>query len=781
MKTSYALLCLVLAVPLYSQQVVINEIMSLNEDVIEDADGMNSDWIELYNPGNEVISLLGYHLSDDDDEPDKWTFPAVEMAPESHLIVFASGKNKETTSELHTNFKIKSSGEPLLLSDANGTLLDLIPSVDLKIDISYGRFPDGSNQFLFFDNPTPKETNKESNYIVSSHESGFYKEPFYLNLQTPNNEHVIRYTLDGTTPTSDSPIFWEPLLIGQLQKIDEGFFSIPTTPLDRPVGYIWKAPTVPISKASIINYQSFQDDEPIGQVQARIFFVDEQVADLYTFPVVSIISDSVNLFGGEKGILVPGKTFEEKGWVNNDPRGNYSLRGPETERPFHFHYFEPNGELAVEIEGGIRIHGSYTRRFPQKSFKTYFRSEYGQNKIEYPMFESSPIEEFKRLHFKSSDFLRTVFRDYFLQNLVENTAIDRQESKFVNLFINGEYWGIYTMQERQDKFYFEYKFDIEEESIIVDACGENDDDQVEPLYEELIEFVEETNWKSCGSFEALAERIEVDNFIDYMITQIFIANLDWPGNNYKMWRSKTPGSKWRWLLYDLDNTYGAGLAQPEYNSILHATSPNSAHWSNPECSTMIFRTVLKNQQFRRRFLDRFSEMLNTTFSTTNLLDRIESTRLELLPEIQAHIDRWNYPENTTAWQDEIEVMKRFSEKRPCLVRTFILDYFRVGINDFGFDDNCKHVPTDTLLASELNLYPNPSSGSFFLEFLPSDFCLKNELEVYNLNGVLIKKSTYVQVAFDKISFDLSDLNTGFYIVRFPIKDGGFNRKVTVFR
>ena len=776
------LLCLFLPLLLCSQSIVINEFSSNNEDGIEDRDGDNSDWIEIYNPGENAVNLLGFTLSDNEDELDKWSFPDINLNAKDFLLVFASGKETINQNELHTNFKIKSSGERLILADDLGVIMDQIPSISLSEDVSYGRFPNGSAAFFFFDLPTPNASNQQSTQIISSHQSGFYTQPFLLELQSPSSQEVIHYTVDGSDPTSESPVYESPILIDFASKINEGVSYVPTTPLDLMQYYTWQPPMDSVYKIKVIKYLNFENGEPVGSIQAKTFLVDPQAFDRYSFPIVSLILDQDHLVGFENGIYVPGKDFESFGWDNGEPIGNYTNRGAETERPLHLHYLDPDGQPGLDLAAGLRIHGSYTRRYPQKSLKIYFRQEYGKNKIEYPLFGEDSIDEFKRLSLKSSDLLRTLFRDYFLQKNQEGTQIDGQKSAFVIVFINGEYWGLFTLQERQDRFYAKFNHDVEEDDVIITtACGLNDEELSEPLHQDLMDFVRETDWSTRESFNELDQVIDVDNFIDYMILQLFIASTDWPGNNYKMWRSVEQGSKWRWLLFDLDNTFGIGSAKSDFNSILHTTQVNSTHWSNLDCSTLLFRTVITNQDFQNRFLERFAERLNTNFSTENLLTQIEEIRWQLLPEIHEHIDRWRYPTNIESWENEIEKLRKFAEKRPCLIRSMILDFFKLAESDFQFNDNCSFDSKDALLAASIKIFPNPTTGNVLLEFDPTKHQLNGPMEVYLTDGRLIKQIPFSVLAIDQISFDLSDLPNGIYILRFPTLRGQLSRKLTILK
>ncbi|MFC1502600.1 lamin tail domain-containing protein, partial [bacterium] len=169
---------------LWGQNIVINEILASNQTGITDKDGDTSDWIELYNPSKESINLAGYTLTDKSDNPDKWTFPAVVMESEAYLLVWASGKDRVDSSELHTNFRLSASGEYAGVYDPGGELVDGFTFGSQRADVSYGRFPDGSDYFTTFQNPTPESANQEELTLSFSHSEGIYQNDIAVELQT---------------------------------------------------------------------------------------------------------------------------------------------------------------------------------------------------------------------------------------------------------------------------------------------------------------------------------------------------------------------------------------------------------------------------------------------------------------------------------------------------------------------------------------------------------------------------------------------------------------------
>ena len=207
----------------WGQELVINEFLSANESGLVDEDGDFEDWIEIYNAGAQSVNLLDYGLSDDEDEPFKWTFPSLSLEPGDFLIVFASDKDRKG-SELHANFKIKASGETLTLTNNQGNRLDLLPETSLEDDQSFGHQPDGSGDLFFFSEPTPGASNTSDGVPSQlepptfSLEPGFYSESITLEFNH-TSDVILRYTTDGSEPTEDSPIYNAGLLQSETKPI----------------------------------------------------------------------------------------------------------------------------------------------------------------------------------------------------------------------------------------------------------------------------------------------------------------------------------------------------------------------------------------------------------------------------------------------------------------------------------------------------------------------------------------------------------------------------------
>jgi len=188
-----------------SAAIVISEFMAANDTVLLDEDGDAEDWIELHNNGSTAVNLNNWHLTDDDGDLSAWTFPSTTLQADEYLVIFASGKDRAVgNSELHTNFKLKASGEYLALVLPGGVSVvsEYAPEYPQQYDdISYG----GDSYFPF---PTPGAENGDG---VSSLEGelefdlahGFFDSPQTLTLTSNLPNGTIRYTLDASTPPND--------------------------------------------------------------------------------------------------------------------------------------------------------------------------------------------------------------------------------------------------------------------------------------------------------------------------------------------------------------------------------------------------------------------------------------------------------------------------------------------------------------------------------------------------------------------------------------------------
>lgn len=756
-----------------AQNITINEVMGSNSSVIADEDGDFPDWIELFNPAFHSINLSGYALSDEAWNPYKWTFPDTVIEAQSFIIIFASGKDRTVPGhELHTNFRINKSLDIVMLTDSFGTVLDNVLIEDLPTDISYGQYPDGSGEWFYYSEPTPGFSNGNEFYSeilqkpVFSHNGGYYDYEFNLGIFSADPEAIIIYTLDGSEPDINnidgttyiykktypqnpgSPFgdtlvgsfityfYNDDVLISDISHLPDSITQIGTAFYENPVYF----PESPVEKGIIVRTAAFKEGAMQSEINSATFFVGQNnETDL---PVISISISEDNLFDYYDGIYVPGVEFDQ--WRLSNPflpaqgnrPANYHRRGEEWEFPAHLEIFETSGTRPDHAQNvGLRIHGGFTRAYPCKSLRIYFRSRYGQSELNYPIFRDTTYNNYKRLILRNSgnDWRSTMMRDGLMHSIVKHLNIETSEYRPAILFINGEYWGIHNIRERYDKHYLNRVFGVNPENIDFLYDNQNVKYGDNENYQNLLSFIGNNDLEIHENYDYVQTRMDIENFIDYQISNIFFNNTDWPRTNIDYWRLRTQydslseyghDGRWRWMLYDTD--FGFGLFDGSYlhNTLEYASQWSGFSWQNPLWSTFLLRNLFLNQNFVNKFVTRFADLLNSSFRSQHVIALIEELSAKIEPEMESHIHRWSYPSDMNEWHDNLDVLQEFAQNRPYHQLEHIKEKFEninqeftitldvsdnshgyIRINTIEIHENTPGIPQDTY----------PWQGIYFME------------------------------------------------------------------
>jgi len=760
-----------------SQGFVINEMMSANATTITDEDGDYSDWIELYNGTNDTINLAGYTLSDKLSQPAKWTFTDYSFYPGAYLVVFASGKDRHTL-PFHTNFSIKDEGEDVLLSNPQGEIISHYNPVPLTDDNSYGYRTDGDTSVLvFFLGATPGNTNNNqpllnlTDSLIFSQPQGFYTQEFELTISHTLPWTTMHYTLDGSDPTPQSPVYTAPILIQNRQNEPNGISMIPTNPLDTPFQWdVWKAPQGNVFKANVLKVRSFNDTVASSEIETQSYFVHPDIFSKYpNFSVASLITDTANLFNYYTGIYVPGYYHDiDTSWALWYGTGNYHQRGDEWERPGNLSFFETDGTLAFQQNVGIRINGGGSRVFPQKALRIYAKDTYGQSYISYKLFPDKEVNKYKRfiLSNNGQDFFNSTINDVLSYYIIKDLNLEVQSYRPSVLFINGEYWGVHSIRDRLDKYYLEYTRNIDPDNVDVIENYKEIQEGDTMQYTAMLDYVKNHDITQQSVFDSISSMINIDKYIDYNICKQYLATGDWPGNNVTCWKERPSGHKWCWMVYD--NNFA--FLNYDENTIEISTAVSGPPWPNPDWSTFLLRTLLQNDTFRQKYLQRFEYHLLNTFSTNRVLHYIDSLSALVSPVLPEHIARWNYPQDINYYQWNIDRMRLFANERPCKMRQFIMSYFNITDTTYaaGLCDNAgiTEPPINTThvyaIGNEINIdLPAEISGNLF---------------IYNVMGQ--------QVGFEKIGGKMHyhyhiDGTKGCYIVRLISNNNAYSWKVVL--
>ena len=639
---------------------IISEVMLYNDSYAEDEDETHHDWIEIQNRSAQTLDLSGYGLSDNAANPAKWRFPPeTTIDPGEHKIIMASGTLERDADAkkkyLHVNYQLSNAkGELLTLWDARDQLLDRMVIPTQHRSASYGRGQDG--RLGYFQEPTPAAANAAlyRGYAAPaslSLQSGFYDGAQTISLALTDDAAggVIHYTLDGSEPSANDAAYQSP---------------------------------ISIEKTGVLRARVFptRDDLLPSEIATGSYIIDNP--HNAALSIVSIAGNPKDFFDATEGIYAKGSnasdTFPYKG-------ANFWKR--DWEKPTHVDIFSPDGTHQIGQDLAIRIFGAYSRGMDQKGFALIARSTYGDDRIHYPVFEDRPYESYKSLVLRASaqDAIVTKLHDIVATSLAGETGnLEVQAYRQAVVYLNGDYFGIYNIREKITR------------NWIADHYGLKDPENVDVLfangrvlhgdskaYDELTAFCEENDLAAQENYEKVKTMMDVDNYIDYLIAEMYVMNTDTGNIKWFRERSDDPDrSKFRWIYYDF--CWG----------FIYAKRDPLAYWTNPEghgvgkgFSTLLPRSLFQNQEFRDRFLTRSAELLNTVYEPAHVLARVEECEARIIDEIPRDTERWPFPldddrtahsspENSAKiWKSNVRHMKEFAQTRKGYMITHIANFY----------------------------------------------------------------------------------------------------------
>jgi CotH kinase protein/Lamin Tail Domain/Chitobiase/beta-hexosaminidase C-terminal domain/Secretion system C-terminal sorting domain len=635
-RAKIIIILLLMSVLINAQSIIINELMSSNYSFLADEDGDYPDWIEIYNPNDTSINLFNYSLADNNESLTEWYFPSTILSPKSYLLIFASGKNR-INNYFHTDFKLKSSGEKIWLRDSFGYVLDSVVAISIPTDYSVGRNPEDFFNWQFFEDPTPGTQNSEKGYSAFAREpefslkSGFYPSSIKLNFFSTDEQSKIYYTSDGSTPNQNSIIFTKEITI---------------------------------DSTSVIKAICIRDDLLPSPIVTNTFFINENS----TLPVISISTDPKNLWDDEIGIYTDGTNGIIK-FGSTEPK-NYNQPW---ERPAFLELFEANGVSELSAGIGIKIHGAWSRQFPQKSFEIFAEPHYGSKSIDYKLFPNRNFDKYDAFLLRNSgqDNQSTLIRDATMQSLVENIDIETQAYRPALVYLNGTFWGIYNIRERVNKHYFAQHKGVDPDAIDVLKFDHNVVKGSSAHYDKMYTYIKINDISIDTNYSYIKTQMDIKNYITYMLAEMFYVNFDWYPNNMKYWRPQTLDGKWRWVLKDTDYGFGLGSYELQVIGDMFTLVTDTTRYPS-----VVFNGLLENSNFRKDFINKFADYSNTIFHSDNVVARIKEFKEKIDPEMPKHIAKWagNYNE----WNENISVMNDFSKNRIPHMQKHFIDKFNLN-------------------------------------------------------------------------------------------------------
>lgn len=575
----------------------------------------------------------------------------------------------ETPRPLHTNFQLDAGGEELVLTRPDGSIADRLPFGRQRADVSFGRSSVDDEALLYFGTPTPGSANTTpgSSEILDPPEfslpGGFFDSPQGLELTSPNAGTQIRYTVDGSEPTENSVLYTGPIALKSRAGTANRLANIPTVP-----GGLGAQGEV--FKGWPIRARSFKAGALPSTTATRTFWIDARGRGRYTVPVVSLVTPAPNFFDANLGIYVPG---------NHD---NYNQRGPEWERPVHVELIEPDNTMAIGQEADAKIHGNTSQGFPIKGLDLDATGTRSRRPFRYRFFPDRARDTFEHILLRPTghDQPFAFMRDELMQSLGAETGAESQAARLCVVFVNGEYWGLHYLKEKQDaEFVAYYSNHPEDELDYLEGYAAAKAGTLDH-YAALLDLVGKPGITEPAIYADVGSRMEIPNYIDYKACEIFFYR--WDIGNHRLWRPRTAGGRWRWLQFDNDVGWGGFWAiQPAWQFNMLAadlSTDGSLNGHNNETTTFLLRKLITNPVFRRDFINRSADLMNTLLLPAHSIERIDSFARQLEPEMAEHIRRWRAPGSVTEWRANVDYLRTFAVNRPNYVRQHLQQRFALG-------------------------------------------------------------------------------------------------------
>lgn len=579
---------------------------------ISEFNATGDDWLEIWNPGDSPLHLAGWHLTDDPDNLQRWAFPPDQIIAAGALIIIESP------------FGIaREAGSYLALINPAGEVVSQFTYPEQFEGSSYGFDLDGNE--TYFLESTPGEFNRGPTVagflagVEFSTERGIHTSPFSLTLTAKTPGAIVLYSTDASDPSLEyiAPIPITGTTVVRAIEVMDGFnppaqvahtFLFPNdiaTQPEFPPGLPndWLPDSASGALAPIPRRSDYEMDPEIVNDAP---FTDRQGDD---FNIPKALTSLPSLC-----LTLP----NEEMWDPADGlHANALKRGRTWEREISMEVINPATGEHFHTGCGLRIHGGRGRvaEMLKKSFRLYFRGDYGATKFTYPLFEGMPdggvdhlvlrggngktwASPWRALTGGGNSLPRvTYLRDQFLRD--SNRAMDQPgfAGTFAHLYINGIYWGLYNPVERPGGPYAANHFggDADTDWDFLKWANGLPTQVTHGDTEAWNEVLALSRSNPAANFDAIAERVDIDNLADFLISNFYVGNIDWAGtrNNSYAFRSRTgiPDGKFRFMCWDGEES-------------LLSTGANSTD-TNRDTTAMELHLDLRTvSEYRRRFADR---------------------------------------------------------------------------------------------------------------------------------------------------------------------------------
>ncbi len=712
---------------------ILSEFLANNGHGITDEDGDTSDWIEIWNTTASTLDLSGWRLTDDATVPNKWVFPAgVQLTSQARMIVWASGKDRTANpAALHTNFALdKATGAYLAFSKPDGTIVTAFSNLpSQREDISYGLA--GSAEPLtagYFQPPTPGAPNgtpvpgfvADTIFDITR---GYYTTPVNVHITCATPGAQIYYTTDGSDPTMASTLypasgipvatttvlraqaFAPPLAASNIDTHTYLFRAQVQNQPANPAG--WPATWGTNSEVASFNSGNgtvpadYEMDPAVVNATLPGYGVTEGLTAL---PALSIVMNPSDFHNAASGIYT-----------------NPQSTGDAWERACSFELLELDGTDA-HTRCGIRIHGNSSRRpyrMQKHAFRLAFRTAYGDGKLNDKLFDDTTVKSFDKLvlhefftdgwgmvswdapRYRPDDSI--YFRDPWMKKSFADMGHARVSGRYVHLYINGLYWGVYELGERVDDTWCADHFGGSNTDY--DVMGDFTEVKAgtSAAWDALFSLVNSADLTQAANYNNVAAQVDLVDFVDYYLLHVHGDAEDWPHHNGYAYRNRNlPGAKWRFVVWDQEIAL-----DPTLN--VDRLSNGAANTGTDKTAGRLYQKLKVNLEFKLLFADRAHKHLDHSGALSVAAEqaRWQSFADALDHAIVAESARWGDTADATPYGNAVPAGKVFTRETDWLptIATVKNSHF------VNLHNTANSFATITELRAQ-GLYPNTEPPDF---------------------------------------------------------------------
>jgi gliding motility-associated-like protein len=629
-KLIYTFLIIIISLFTANGQIVINEYSAANYNTSTDNYGEFEDWVELYNPTATAIDINGWALTDKPSNTTKWLFPSSFILPANGVaIIYCSGRNELIGANAHANFKITQTkgSEVLMLSDAGGIFQDSIRVLPNQKSHTRGRETDGSLVWSVFTTGTPNASNvgalqEYTTTPIFSQTGGYNSGAVNLTLSSPDPNTTIYYTTNGDEPNNTSTQYTGIAI------------NITTTSVVKAISYS--------SNANI----------PSSFIDFHTFFIN----DIHTIPILSVSGTQVD-------DLLSGFPFS-----NLEPEGTIE-------------WFDENGILLDKGTGEYNKHGNDSWAYNQRGFDYVMRDQFGYNyALQDKIFATKSRDKFQRVIVKAAANDNYPFsyggsgahiRDAYVHHLSQlaDLRMDERSTSSCILYRNGEYWGVYEMREKVDDHDFtDYYYDQDKNNLqYLKTWGgtwtEYGAPNAQPDWNNFVNFVATNPMVSQVNYNQAKSEYNTGSLIDYFLLNAYVVCQDWLNWNTAWWRGMDPNGdkkKWRYTLWDMDNTFDHGTNYtgiPSSDPAASPCDPSTLGNTGGQGHVPIWNEMLTNEEFHDEYINRWQDLANGPLSCTFMVNLLDSMIAVIEPEMTRQITTWGG--TYAGWQNNVTTLRNF--------------------------------------------------------------------------------------------------------------------------